>query len=159
MTILFTVLTLFFKMYVSKMETRAFQQEFTTLIDHSMASDASLHKIMSSAVGRTVTKSKNYAALEQLYAEPDAGVRENNEWLFRTAFTVVAGLVGMVACSTLAAGGAVPLGRLLLENAVTFALVGAVEATLFVRVISKYNPAPPSVMVDSAIRAAQEAVT
>lgn len=153
--ILFTVLTLFYKLYISKVSTKAFQSEFSRLINTNLGSNSSLKKVMSSAVGRHVARSKSYAALEQNFAVEDAGVAQNNKWLFRAAFTGCAGLVGMIACLVWASSEHVPLGALLASNAATFACVGVVEALLFIEVVSKVVPAPPSVLIDSAIQSAK----
>ncbi len=156
--LLFTVLTLFFKLVVSKVETRAFQAEFRRLVNQNLGADASLKKVMGSVVAKRVVKSKNVRALHAIYAEPDPGVTQNNRWLFRTAFTGAAGLVAVVLALAWASRGEVPLGALMAHNLVTFALVGAVEYVFFTQVAMKYQPAPPSVLIDSAMRAAKEAV-
>ncbi|KAK9816146.1 hypothetical protein WJX74_008478 [Apatococcus lobatus] len=155
---LFTVLTLFFKLVVSKVETRAFQAEFKHLVDQKLDNDATLKKVMGSVVARRAMKSKNVKALHAAFAEPDAGVAQNNRWLFRTAFTGAAGMAAVVLALAWASHGEVPLGGLLLHNLVTFALVGVVEYVFFTQVAMKYQPAPPSVLIDSAMRAAKAAV-
>lgn len=151
--ILFTVLTLFYKLYIGKVETKAFQSEFKNLIDQKLGNDANLKKIMSSAVGKHLVKSKNYAALEALYSEPDSGVRENNKWLFRSAMIASLGMAGMIACLLSASPQPIPFLSLLGHNAITFAFVGVVEAIFFINVVSKYAPAPPSLMIKKAIEA------
>lgn len=157
--ILFTVLTFFYKLYIGKVETRAFQSEFKNLIDQKLGTDANLKKIMSSAIGKRLVKSKNYAALEALYSEPDAGVAENNKWLFRSAMIASLGMAGMIACLLWASPEHIPFLSLLGHNAITFAFVGVVEAIFFVNVVSKYSPAPPSLMIDKAIEAIKTALS
>lgn len=156
--ILFTVLTLFYKLYIGKAETEAFQHEFERLIDSKLSANTDLKRIMSSAVGKHLVKTKNYAALEGLYAEPEGGVRANNTWLFRAAGLASLGMAGMIACLVAAAPGRVPFMSILGHNLVTFALVGVVEILFFVHIISKYAPAPPSLMIKRAIAAAKEAL-
>lgn len=156
--ILFTVLTLFFKMYIGKVETKAFQTEFKHLIDQKLGTDASLKRVMHSAVGKRAIQSKSFKALEAKYARPEGGVRENNKWLFRCAFMASLGMAGMIACLLVASSTHVPFLALLGHNAVTFAFVGVVEALFFIRVVSKYAPAPPSLMITSAIEAMKESL-
>lgn len=156
--ILFTVLTLFYKLYIGKVETKAFQSEFKNLIDHKLGNDANLKKIMSSAVGKHLVKSKNYAALEAMYSEPESGVRENNKWLFRSAMVASLGMAGMIGCLLWASPHPIPFVSLLGHNAATFALVGVVEAVFFLNVVSKFAPAPPSLMITKAIQAIKKAL-
>lgn len=157
-TMLFTVLTLFFKLYISKVESKAFRQEFGRLVDHTVEGNATLKKAMGSVVGKRVAKSKNVRALKALYSQPDAGVAQNNKWLFRAAFTGALGLAGIVAGMAWAAGGGVDLGGIVRHNLLTFALVGVVEFVFFTRVAVKFQPAPPSVLITSAIAAAKASV-
>lgn len=153
--ILFSVLTLFFKFVVSRTATAAFQSSFRDLVDRNLGSNATMKKVMGSAVGRRVARSKNVKALEASLEGPDPAVAEHNWGVFATAFLASAGLAGMTMCVVLGAQGQVPIGELLRHNAATFACVGVVEYVFFRYVISRYEPAPPSTMVTSAIRSAQ----
>ncbi len=156
---LFSVLTLFFKLFISKVETKAFQTEFRQLVDRNLGSNATLKKVAGSVVGKRVAKSKNVQALHALYSQPDEGVVQNNRWLFRAAFTGAAGLIGVILGMAWASQGQVQLGSLVGHNLLTFAFVGIVEYVFFTQVAMKYQPAPPSVLITSAIQAAKAAVS
>ena len=157
-TMLFGVLTLFFKLFISKVETNAFQSELRKLVDHNVGENAALKKAMSSVVGRRIAKSKNVQALQDLYSQPDSAVRQNNTWLFRAAFIAVTGLMGTIAGMAWVSSGQIPLGSIVAHNMLTFAFVGIVEYIFFTQVAMKYQPAPPSLLVTSAIQAAKASV-
>lgn len=157
-TLLFTVLTFFFQLFISKVEEKAFKSEFAKLVNTSIANNATLKRAMGSIVGKHVAKSKNVQALHRLYSEPDDFVQANNTWLFRSSLIASAGMVAVIAAISWASAGRVPLTELVGHNVAAFALVGVVEYFFFTRVAMKFQPAAPSVLVTSAISKAKEMV-
>ena len=154
-TMLFTVLSLFFHFFISKTTTSAFKNEFGHLVNQNVESNAHIKKAMSSVIGKDIVKSKNWHALHDLYSQEDDFVKANNAWLFRASLLASAGLTGVILAITWASGGQVPLGSLITRNLITFALVGVVEYVFFTQVAMKFQPAPPSLLITSAMAKAK----
>ena len=154
-TMLFTVLSLFFQFFISKTTTNAFKSEFGHLVNQNVESNAHIKKAMSSVIGKDIVKTKNWHALHDLYSQEDDFVKANNNWLFRASLLASAGLTAVILAITWASGGQVPLGSLLRNNLITFALVGVVEYIFFTRVAMRFQPAPPSLLITSAMAKAK----
>ena len=157
-TILWAVLTCFYIFYISKVETKAFAQQFHKFITDSLGANQGLRQYVSTAQAQQLLNSEQVAALKTQWSQPDAVVATNNRWLWRAAFTALGGLVAVLASLDWSSrfGMAVPFGDIVARNLAIFVCVGAVEVVFFTQVISKYTPAPPSAIVDAAVNAAKK---
>ena len=159
-TILWTVLLCFYKFYISKVETQAFAAQFQSMIDKNVNLSFDI-KTKIQSVNQAYPSM--FSGLQTEWSKPDGTVVTNNTWLFRVGFTALAGLVVLLVSSILENRHYAPLahlapvgvGNLLTVNLLTFAFVGVVEYIFFTQVISKYVPAPPSLLVTSALKAAE----
>src|SRR5205085_1770909 len=93
--------------------------------------------------------------LYKLYGKPTDETINNNEWV--TELIIVLNvllflIIIAILLTSYQAGQCPPTGHLLLENAVIFIFVGAIEALFFITTISHYIPTPPSAIAENSIK-------
>lgn len=136
---LFIVLSILFMTYVSRIMTEVFSNE----IGHSLIE----------AMRDVDVSPQSKALLKRLpihiYDNEDPVKKVNNMWVFRILLTVIGFLV-LLLCSVIYTiyrnCNAVQFKQILLENAITFLLVGTVEFIFFFTIVRKYIPVKPSMM-------------
>jgi hypothetical protein len=151
--ILFSFLSLFFFLFVSKVEQKAFQQEIANLIDKNVQDTLEPRK---EAITPTL---KNFIPVlrdvSNLNSGPDvASVKQNILIKFSAVFTVLLLLsicISIVLTLTFDCGKNVPLKEILLENTFTFILVGIIEFIFFTKIAIQYVPASPTLMLKTII--------
>ena len=165
-TALFTFLSLFYMLYGSAVETKATNEKFAELISEN------LKKILEKANRETDGRLKEAMArldpvweiLERDYRGPDPTVVTYNTWLFRMSSAVALfmflALFGVLlvlkfSCSQCPTGF---FWKIIGENVVIFAAIGAVEYMFFENVALKMIPAPPSLMVDEVVEKIRDGI-
>ena len=160
--ILFTFLTVFFILFVSKLTKDMFENEISHLIDEN------IEKLIMGLDGDTkknlglFTKMMPIDKLIKKYEGPSDYVLEHNRWLKLSAVAV--SIVGVLILALVlyiiynSCGRCVPLKHILIENIIVFVCVGVVEYLFFTRVALKFVPAPPSLLVTSLINKFKETI-
>jgi len=155
--ILYSFLSLFFVLYISKTEKKAFQDEFQNVVQQNLTqalanADQQLHgqvKIFLQGAQPVLTVMAN------MYANPSPDVATYNRWLFITMAMIATALivsfslaVGVLkySCQT-----CLPVWHLIKENLVVFAVIGVAEFLFFTKVASTFVPVPPSLLITSLI--------
>lgn len=168
-TILFVILSLFFKFYVSGIIKNSAEAELRHLIHENVENSlTNLHKKQMAAqelmeeqtwINPVNIEIPNIPSaitdrVIKYYDRPDKTVATNNNWLFRDMFTVTGILcvlslliimVSYLLCNK------IDIKHMMLENIIIFTGIGAVEFLFFKFVATKYIPAPPSLMLTSMI--------
>lgn len=155
--ILFTFLSLFFFLYISKIEQQAFQDELKGLISDNLLK--SLNTVPESVLAPTLkTILPELDAVQQLYQGETKFTQERNILIkFSSTFIVLLMLaLFLTIILTLKFGcdrSVKNVGFIVLENLLIFAFIGMVEYTFFTKIAIKYIPTTPSLMIQSLINA------
>ena len=156
--ILFTFLSIFFFMYVSKIEQSAFESEIGDLIEESLTNILDENKSESKAI---ISPLKPVLVpLQNLYNGPSRLSMERNSLVKFTAIFII---VLMICCIlsiiiTLQTdcGEHVHMGHIIVENIVVFICIGIVEFWFFTNVAIKYIPTSPSLMINTMLTALKQ---
>jgi hypothetical protein len=154
--ILFTFLSLFFFMYISKVESDAFKNELGGLVKDRI--NDIIDKNPDAVVYLQSPEFKPYLTrfMRRYSTESRATLERDTMIKFLAVFTIfilLGVLFTMVLTVTLECNKKVNLGSILAQNAVIFIFVGIAEYLFFTRVAIKYVPVAPSLMVDTIIDA------
>jgi hypothetical protein len=152
-SILFTILSLFFMLYVSKLEVSAIQSELKSNIKSGVA-----HALVSANPSATTNLVASigalpFSTLTGLYSQLDPVNAVTNQCLFKDLWMAMAGLYGITLFIYAYYRDTIPLLYILAENAAIFLFVGAIELLFFFYVASKFIPVPPSLIVTSSVQA------
>lgn len=158
--ILFTFLSAFFILFVSKLTKEMFEKEISHLIEANI--DNLVHGVDNETKQNLIllTKVVPIDKLIKKYEQPSEYVLEHNKWIQLLAVGV--SIVGVCILALVmyivynSCGQCAPLKHILMENAIVFACVGVVEYLFFTRVALKFVPAPPSLLVTSLINKFKE---
>ena len=111
-----------------------------------------------SAISKIIDSVSNNTLLDsyiQEYSKPHYVTSLNNESLLDNGlyviiiFTAIAIL--MIATVKISCGSCVNITKLIIENVLTFAFVGCIEYWFFMTYAAKFIPAPPSLLMRTAI--------
>ncbi|ARF09484.1 hypothetical protein Indivirus_1_107 [Indivirus ILV1] len=161
--ILFLILSLFFRFYVSNVIKNALNNELENLINENV--ENAINKNLSETQKKELNKiasSESTERLHKYYDQENKIVATNNNWLFRDMFTItgilfVLTLLIIITSYLLCSG--INISKLILENVLIFIGVGIVEFMFFTFVATKYSPAPPSLMVKSILENLNKSLT
>lgn len=153
--ILFTFLTIFFIVFVTKLMKEAFDRELTSLIEKNLG------KAIDNLDDKTKRNLSMYMKLLpvdrfiNMYKEPSEYVIAHNNWVKMLAIGLaVIGVIMLVLVVWLlnySCNQRVPVWHILKENVIVFAFVGVVEYLFFTNIAIKFIPAPPSLLVKTLI--------
>lgn len=151
--ILFTFLSLFFFMYVSKIETAAFQEEIGSNLEKSITGILDKNR---KDVLPTINKVRPVLSqLQNMYSAPLSYSSEKNRLLrFTSVFVILlllCAILSIVITLKVDCGKNTGIWHIIIENAVVFIFIGIVEYWFFTNVAMKYIPTSPSLMVDTMI--------
>jgi hypothetical protein len=94
-------------------------------------------------------------SLKKLYVDENSVVSNNNSWLFTVIILINVTLISVFVGATLliykSCGQSLPIKSLLIENAIIFAMIGAVQYWFFTNYALKYVPIIPSHMMTSIL--------
>jgi hypothetical protein len=157
--ILFSFLSLFFFMYISKVESAAFKNELGGLVSEKINE---LLDDNPELIEQLEPVKGNIASIASLYNSPsETTVQRNISLKFLSAFTVIA-LMGIlltiVLTLSLECGESVNLTHILIENVVIFICIGIVEYMFFTRVAIKYVPVVPSTMTNTLLQTFKDTI-
>jgi hypothetical protein len=160
--VLFTFLTAFFILFVSKLTREAFEKEISHIIEENVEKLVHGLDIDSKQQLTLFTKTVPIDKLIKKYEEPSEYVLEHNKWVNLSA--VAASLIGVIILVLVVyiiyntCGKCVPLQHILFENLIIFVCIGIVEYLFFTRVALKFVSIPPRLLVSSLINKFRETV-
>jgi hypothetical protein len=147
--ILFTLLSVLYATYISKVETDAFKSEIKSAIGDNLPKTLAAND--KDGAFRKVLQGAPLDTLAKLYAKPERATTVYNKWLFRTMAIVVTGIVLTTAIVMLflyfSCNQCVPFWTILRDNAIVFLLIGVVEFLFFMTIARRFIPSPPSLML------------
>lgn len=153
--ILFTFLTIFFIMFVSKLTKKAFENEVGHLIEENLGKaidDLEPEKKQEISDGLRLFP---FDKFEKRYQQPTEFIEERNYFIQLGAIiTSIIGIVGLILIIFIlksTCGICVPISHIITENFITFIFIGLVEYMFFVNVAFKFVPSPPSLLVKTLI--------
>jgi hypothetical protein len=153
--ILFTILSVFFMMYVSKISTEALNGELKDAIDKGL--DTLISNIPEDSREKVISYVKKLPldGFKRYYTGVDPFVAMYNKWLFRTNIILI---ISMMLAVTMGVGlliyscqQCIDIKHIIKENIITFIFVGIIEYVFFTKVAIKYIPSLPSTIITSAI--------
>jgi hypothetical protein len=156
--ILFSFLSLFFFLYVSKIEGQAFKSEISDVIQTNMQTTLEKNKSVALPMISQSMPYLEYAKL-QVQGPEEASVKQNFFIKFCASFVVlllIAICLSIMLTLTFDCDKNVPLSEILLENTATFVLVGILEFIFFTKIAIKFVPAPPTLMMKTIISRVKE---
>jgi len=161
--ILTTFLVVFYKLVVTKLETKAIDNQLRSALNKSLPGmfvllDASSGNTLKPAL-QSLKSNGALGKLQLLYSTPDPSTTSYNSWLFRCAFVVVGALFLLVLTVILLTqlfNININLTAILRENAVLFLAIGLVELGFFLKIALKYVPAAPSFLSQQVIDSLQD---
>lgn len=156
--ILFTFLTILFFVYISRVETKAVSDAVNSTIKEQTGKV--LSEIDETAAG-SVTKDdwhkiRDIAIKIQADSQGELPeIKQNHKNLKITASIVIVVLFLVLAAIFLyygvKKGHKIHIKKILTENAIVFACIGAIEFMFFTKVAAKYVPVTPDVMASTAL--------
>ena len=156
--ILYSFISLFFMLYVSKTEKKAFNNEFSDIITENLTEALQTADKDSGGQLKTVLQGLGPAlqSLANIYSAPSPEVTTYNQWLFRSSFYIMFSILFtfglMVAMLKYSCGTCMPLSHLIKENLIVFAVIGMAEYLFFTRIAANFVPVPPSLLVSTLIQ-------
>jgi len=139
-----TVLSVFFWLVLSKIETKSLQGEVTDQLGNLIDK-----KFKPNDATKTMLKSIDYDELSKLYnGKPSREVEDYNKALFKLNIIIIVLLFGTFILIWILlkinCGKDVPVGKIFLENIGLFILIGIIEVLFFIKIASRFIPVEPS---------------
>jgi hypothetical protein len=144
--ILFTFLSLFFTLFITKITKSAFNHEISNLVDDSLGSK--IEKIKENKVIKTIISKLPLNNLIKAYDSEDTSSVMHNNGLFVTLLVsnlfLWAGLIIVILIIKYHCNTEIKLKEIIIENAVIFTCIGIVEYMFFTNIAVKFVPVEPS---------------
>jgi len=153
--ILFTILTCFFLLYITKITKSAINSHLGDLIEENSESIVKKSKELGGLQVQLLSKTLPFDHIKKAYDKPDKMQVNNNDWLQYSLIITNLSLLVMVAGSIMilayTCNSDIHLGEILKLNLYTFILVGIIEYLFFTKVALKWIPSPPSLMITTIV--------
>jgi hypothetical protein len=153
--ILFTILTSFFLLYITKLTRQEISNQVGNLIEDSVPKVIQSGKQELGLEFNQLLKMIPYEKLKKEYTGPDEYQELNNSWLkeiiLLTNFALFILVTGTIMILSFLCKSDIETLEILKLNLITFSFVGIVEYLFFTNVALKFVPTPPSLMLTSII--------
>lgn len=151
MLILFTILTGLYFYYIYGITKKHFENQVNDIIEHNISSGIGNLDLKSKIViENTLPPVKIERFKEYLQNPKYSYVTEHNNWMKFIAFENIFIFFTLICILYLSlqyiCGICIPMGTLIIENIITFIFVAIAEGVFFLKVASKFIPAPPSLI-------------
>ena len=161
--ILFTILSMFFMFYISKLETKTFGNEIQDAINNGVQSQYDALSIQNKVQLHQIFKNVNIDTIIANYSTPAEVVTVNNKFLFNTiiltdVFLLIL-IIGLSYIIKKSCQQCVPIWTIILENVVIFVFIAIVEFAFFNFIAIKFIPVLPSTLTTTTISALKTAVS
>jgi hypothetical protein len=154
--ILFTFLTSFFLMYVSKLSVEELKGQLNNIIENDLGQMIRENKEKYKELLSQPLNMIPYNKLKTYYSKEDPFQKMNNSWLKESLLITNFGLFIIVIGSIFLISNIctlkIDIMDLIKINVLTFLGIGIVEYLFFTRVALNYVPTPPSLLLDTIIR-------
>lgn len=159
--ILWTFLSAFFFLYISRIERNAFENEFGDIIADNVPDILTKLDIQTGGVVKRALQANSGTLniLHKIYDKPDPLVQSYNNWLMLIAFAISLIMFVMIGTGVAIYGSScklpkskqIPLPKIIVKNIITFLLVGMIEALFFLLIAARFTPSQPSQLVNNMI--------
>jgi hypothetical protein len=155
--LLFTILTVFFILIISKVEEDKMKGEINSLIDSYIPQMLSQLDSKSSGILKIIIKKYSglIQSLNKKYSQPSEVNTIYNKWLFRTSIMISIGLlillIAVVSVLTFTCTYDIGLKSKLISIFIAFIFIGIIEYLFFRYIAIKYIPIPPSYVISEII--------
>ena len=160
--LMFTILSCLFMLYISKIETNAYQDEINGKLTDAIKAFLNDSDAKSPAVYLSLKAlfDRQPQLPELLAQESENMSAEDNKWLFRIIiiFMVMLFLFFIFFCFLLTFMGnhKINIWKKVGWTLFIFLFVGSVEGGFFIEIAQKYIPTPPSTLVNSIVQQLQK---
>ena len=150
--ILFSFLSIFFFMYISRVESEAFKNELGDMIRDRL--NDILTENPDITLGLVELKPYIERFIVKYSTESKESMQRNIMLKFLAVFTVliILGIIlTIVITVSIECKEKIHIGEIIVENIIIFTFIGMVEYMFFTRVASKYIPVMPSLMINTIL--------
>jgi hypothetical protein len=151
--ILFTILTSFFLLYITKLTRHEITNQVSNLIEENVPKVINTGKKELGPQFSLLLQNAPFEKIKNNYKKPDEYQELNNSWLKETLFLTNVGLfiivTGTIMLMSFICGFDMKVIEIVKLNLITFTFVGIVEYLFFTHVAIKFVPTPPSLMLTS----------
>lgn len=151
--ILTAFLVVFYKVFVTKLETEAIHGELKKMLDKTLPDMFDKAEAATGTFKSAVQNMQSSGLLDKMdeaTSKEDPQVTSYNNWLFVSSFLVILGLfvllVATVILLTSICGLDIHFAAIIRENIVLFMAIGIAEFLFFTRIALHFVPASPSYM-------------
>ena len=150
-TILFTILTIFFILVISKVSHNAINHEFVNLMDDK------LKPHINEVFRKTpqLIPFTSHISSSKLFTNEDITVKYNNKWQYITMYMTIAFLIILTTLYPLilkyTCNKCIPIKDIIILNITIFVFIGIVEYMFFTHIAMKFIPVKPSVITVSLL--------
>lgn len=153
--LLFSILTIFFVMYISGLEKKSYKNEINNLLGNEIDKTLQGLSPQDSQSLLKILDQFDLEPIEQSFTKESDYVKINNQWLISLAECIIFFLVVIVillfvllffSCHL-----CINVWDIVYENLIIFILVGAIEIGFFIKIAAKYVPVDPSLMTTTMI--------
>ena len=150
-TILFTILSIFFILVISKVSHDAINHEFVNLLNDKL--EPKINEVFRK--NPEITSYASQLSSTKLFTDKDITVKYNNKWNYYTIYMTAAFLIILTALYPLIlkymCNKCIPVKDIIIINVVVFVFIGIVEYLFFTHIAMKFIPVKPSVITVSLL--------
>jgi len=155
--VLYAFISSFFILYVSRIERDAFKSEFGNIVNENLTQALENANAASGGQFKTVIQGLEpvLQVMANIYSKPTPEIQTYNKALFTSSYMVLfiifftfVLLVGVLKYSCHVC---MPLGHIIKENLIVFAVIGITEFWFFDKIGSQFVPVKPSLLITTLI--------
>jgi hypothetical protein len=150
-TILFTILSIFFILVISKVSHKAINHEFVNLMDDKL--QPHINQVFREYPELLPFTSQ--LSSSKIFTNEDITVKYNNKWQYITMYMTIAFLILLTVVYPLVlkymCGTCIPIKDIIILNITIFIFIGIIEYMFFTHVAMKFIPVKPSVITVSLL--------
>ena len=152
--ILFTILTVFFFVYISVLEKNAYQTEIESILRTELINQ--LNALPDPELVRSYFQNTDFDKYLSQFEIPNTYVTINNNWLMAICIIILAFLILLFFTIYQTCHLKLDMYLIVYENICLFSITGVIEILFFIYIAYNYVPVSPTVMLDSFISDIQE---
>jgi hypothetical protein len=165
--LLFTFLSALYYVVIAPLGAKSFNNEITGQLKPALQESINAlseeeKKAISIVANKKVDDKLILDTLILKYSAQNKELKNNNKWVKIVNLIVIIilfiGFISIVSLLNWSCKKDTQIGWILVENAVSFLLIGVVEYLFFLNVASKFVPTPPSLLIQTIIQSFNETI-
>lgn len=153
--ILFTILSIFFIIVISKLESEAFKKEIKNLLGNQINNSINTLTDENKKKLKSFLENVDLEKLKTLFDKPSDYIVINNSWTNFLSYSIILFLSIILICIIVllyvSCKFVINIKEIIIENLIIFIFVGAIEVCFFLYIAQNFVPVSPSLMVDTLI--------